>query len=67
MTGYIPGHSFGQYLSGLSRAYAVTGDKATQAEGARLVKAFASHGHDEVLPGLQPPGVHLRQDELRPD
>src|SRR5580704_17696894 len=26
MTGYIPGHSFGQYLSGLSRAYAVTRD-----------------------------------------
>src|SRR6202042_3750319 len=27
MTGYIPGHAFGQWLSGLSRAYAVTGDK----------------------------------------
>lgn len=24
--GFIPGHSFGQYLSGLARAYAVTGD-----------------------------------------
>jgi len=23
--GFVPGHSFGQYLSGLSRAYAVTG------------------------------------------
>lgn len=42
MTGYIPGHSFGQYLSGLSRAYAVTGDKATQAKVARLVKAFGA-------------------------
>jgi DUF1680 family protein len=41
MTGYIPGHSFGQYLSGLSRAYAVTGDKATQAKVQRLVAGFA--------------------------
>jgi DUF1680 family protein len=42
MTGYIPGHSFGQYLSGLSRAYAVTGDKATQAKVHRLVTGFAA-------------------------
>lgn len=41
MTGYIAGHSFGQYLSGLSRAYAVTGDKATQAKVQRLVAGFA--------------------------
>jgi uncharacterized protein len=41
MTGYIPGHSFGQYLSGLSRAYAVTGDKATQAKVQRLVAGFS--------------------------
>jgi uncharacterized protein len=41
MTGYIAGHSFGQYLSGLSRACAVTGDKATQAKVQRLVKGFA--------------------------
>ncbi len=49
MTGYIPGHSFGQYLSGLSRAYAVTGDKATQAKIHRLVTGFATHDHAEVL------------------
>ncbi len=42
MTGYIPGHSFGQYLSGLSRTYAVTGDKATQAKIHRLVMGFAA-------------------------
>jgi hypothetical protein len=41
MTGYIPGHSFGQYLSGLARAYAITGDKATQAKVQGLVKEFA--------------------------
>src|SRR5437763_3783973 len=38
--GFIPGHSFGQYLSGLARAYAVTGSKATQEKVHRLVKAF---------------------------
>ena len=27
LIGYIPGHSFGQYLSGLARAYALSGDK----------------------------------------
>ena len=38
---FIPGHSFGQYLSGLARAYAVTGSKATQEKVHRLVRAFA--------------------------
>jgi uncharacterized protein len=38
--GFVPGHSFGQYLSGLSRAYAVTGSKATQEKVHRLVRAF---------------------------
>jgi DUF1680 family protein len=41
MTGYIPGHTFGQWLSGLSRAYAITGDKPTQAKVHRLVAGFA--------------------------
>ncbi len=41
MTGYIPGHTFGQWVSGLSRAYAVTGDKATQAKVQRLVAGLA--------------------------
>ena len=35
--GFVPGHSFGQYLSGLARAYAVTGDRATQAKVEALV------------------------------
>jgi hypothetical protein len=42
MTGYIPGHSFGQYLSGLARAYAVTGDKPTREKVQRLVKGFSA-------------------------
>ena len=41
MTGYVPGHSFGQYLSGLSRAYAITGDKATREKVQRMVRGFA--------------------------
>jgi len=39
--GFVPGHSFGQYLSALSRAYATTGSKPTQAKVHRLVRAFA--------------------------
>ncbi|HEY1801037.1 MAG TPA: beta-L-arabinofuranosidase domain-containing protein [Terriglobales bacterium] len=39
--GFIPGHSFGQYLSALARAYAVTGSKPTQEKVQRLVRAFA--------------------------
>lgn len=39
--GFIAGHSFGQYLSGLARAYAVTGSRPTQAKVQRLVQAFA--------------------------
>jgi len=38
--GFAPGHSFGQYVSGLSRDYAATGDKATQAKVHRLVRNF---------------------------
>lgn len=38
---FIAGHSFGQYLSGLARAYAVTGSKPTQEKVQRLVRAFA--------------------------
>jgi DUF1680 family protein len=39
---FIAGHSFGQYLSSLARAYAVTGSKPTQAKVQRLVKGFGA-------------------------
>ena len=39
--GFAPGHSFGQYLSGLSRDYAATGDKATQQKVHSIVRSFA--------------------------
>src|ERR1700730_4880759 len=38
---FIAGHSFGQYVSGLARAYAVTGSKPTQEKVHRLVRAYA--------------------------
>jgi DUF1680 family protein len=40
-TGYVPGHTFGQYLSSLARAYAITGDEATQQKVHELVTGFA--------------------------
>jgi DUF1680 family protein len=39
--GFIAGHTFGQYLSGLARAYAVTGSEPTKAKVNRLVKGYA--------------------------
>src|SRR5690349_5222583 len=39
--GFIAGHSFGQYLSSLARAYAVTDSKATQEKVQRLVRGYA--------------------------
>ncbi len=39
--GFIPGHSFGQYVSSLARAYTITGDPATRDKVHRLVDGFA--------------------------
>jgi len=38
---FIPGHSFGQYVSALARCYAVTGSEPTRAKIYRLVKGYA--------------------------
>src|SRR5579862_8606092 len=38
--GFIAGHTFGQYVSGLARAYAVTGSEETRAKINRLVKGY---------------------------
>ena len=40
MHGYIPGHTYGQYVSSLARAFAVTGDPATRDKVSRLVLAL---------------------------
>jgi DUF1680 family protein len=39
--GFIAGHTLGQYVSGLARAYAVTGSEPTRAKVSRLVKGYA--------------------------
>jgi DUF1680 family protein len=39
--GFIAGHSFGQYVSGLARAYAVTGSEPTRTKINRLVRGYA--------------------------
>jgi uncharacterized protein len=41
LTGYIPGHSFGQYLSALARGYAVTRDSRALQKIERLVSGYA--------------------------
>jgi DUF1680 family protein len=41
MHGFIPGHSLGQYISGLARAYAITGDAKTREKVQRLVAGLA--------------------------
>jgi DUF1680 family protein len=40
--GFVPGHTIGQYISGLSRFANATGDAATAAKVARLVEGFAA-------------------------
>jgi DUF1680 family protein len=39
---FAPGHSFGQFVSGLSRFYDATGDEATQAKVKRLVEGYTA-------------------------
>jgi uncharacterized protein len=39
--GFIAGHTFGQYVSALARAYAATGSEPTRAKINRLVKGYA--------------------------
>lgn len=40
--GFVPGHSLGQYISGLARIGRTTGDAACQAKAAELVEGFAA-------------------------
>ena len=39
---FCPGAHFGQWLGGLARYYAITGDEATRAKVGRLVRGFAA-------------------------
>ncbi len=54
--GFVPGHSFGQYMSGLSRAYAVTGDRATQAKVEQLVAGLRPTLVSRFYDGYHLPG-----------
>ena len=40
--GFVPGHLLGQFISGLSRIYANTGDPAAAAKARRLVQGYAA-------------------------
>ena len=40
--GFVPGHTIGQYISGLSRIYATTRDAATRAKVQQLVAGYAA-------------------------
>ena len=40
--GFVPGHSLGQYISGLARIAATTGDPACQKKVQQLVRGFAA-------------------------
>ena len=47
--GFIAGHSLGQYISGLARAYAITGSEPTRAKVSRLVKGYADTLDDKAI------------------
>jgi hypothetical protein len=53
--GYVPGHTFGQYVSGLARAYAATGDRATQERVQRLVRGYAAAISNNFYVGVRLP------------
>ena len=40
--GFIPGHSFGQYVSGLARGFAASGDEGTRRKVASLVEQYSA-------------------------
>ena len=56
MHGFCPGHSFGQYLSGLARDYAATGSKPTQEKIHRLVRGYAAAIAPKFYEGNRFPG-----------
>ncbi len=51
--GFVPGHSLGQYISGLARIGCTTGDSACQAKVGELVEGFATTmgSKDQIFAG----------------
>ncbi len=80
MHGFIPGHTFGQYVSGLSRDYAITGDEATKAKVTLLVGEYAktlspkffedynlpAYTYDKLVVGLMDAWYYAGVSEARP-
>ena len=78
--GFIPGHSFGQYVSGLARNYATTGDAATKAKLTALVDGYATtisprffadynlpcYTYDKLVVGLMDAWYYAGVDSAKP-
>jgi uncharacterized protein len=54
--GFVPGHLIGQFISGLSRIYASTGDKACADKARRLVDGYAATFARDHNPYASPTG-----------
>ena len=57
--GFAPGHSFGQYLSGLSRDYAATGDQRHAGKGASPCQRICARDHLAILGRQSLSRLHL--------
>ena len=78
--GFIPGHSFGQYLSGLARGYAMTQDGAVRRKVSDLVGKYAAtisprffqdynlpaYTYDKLAVGLIDAHLHAEVNAARP-
>jgi DUF1680 family protein len=54
--GFVPGHLIGQFISGLSRIYANTGDPEAAAKARRLVEGYAATFERDGNPYASPKG-----------
>jgi len=52
--GFVPGHLIGQFISGLSRMYAATGDAECAAKARRLVQGYAAAFEKDGEPYASP-------------
>jgi DUF1680 family protein len=53
-SGFVPGHLIGQFISGLSRIHACTGDPAAAAKARRLVEGYAAAFEKDGEPYASP-------------
>ena len=57
--GFAPGHSFGQWLSALSRSYAIDGDERVKMKVADLIREYAKTISPKFYAGLRYPGYTM--------